>query len=142
MALTDEQKRDFAAPHRDGELMPVPVAKAELIPAGTIVCINAKGFAVGGKEAVDLVYAGRAEERADNREGNDGEKVVLVRRKKAFRWLNDGSITQAMLGKRVYVLNNRTLTATDGADSKAAKPASRSHAGVVIMLESDGVWIE
>ncbi|ATF92408.1 Uncharacterised protein [Cedecea neteri] len=135
MALTEEQKTDFDAPYRDGELTPVPVAKGELIPAGTIVCVNTEGFAVGGKEAVDLVWAGRAETRADNTAGNDGAISVLMRRNKAFRWRNDGTIVQAHVGKRVWVLDNRTLTGTDGG-------AKRSKAGTVILLESDGVWIE
>lgn len=135
MALTDEQKTDFDAPYRDGELTPIPVAKGELIPAGTIVCVNAEGFAVGGKEAVDLVWAGRAETRADNTAGGDGAISVLMRRNKAFRWRNDGTIVQAHVGKRVWVLDNRTLTGTDGG-------AKRSKAGTVILLESDGVWIE
>lgn len=148
MPLTDEQKTDFDAPYRDGELTPVPVAKGELIPAGTIVCINASGYAVGGQSATGLTYAGRAEERADNSAGADGAMVVPVRRKKAFRWLNDGTITQAMLGQRVYVLDNRTLTGADGSspaseDGKTpAVEASHSKAGTAILIESDGVWVE
>ncbi|KAF1366536.1 hypothetical protein [Yokenella regensburgei] len=148
MPLTDEQKTDFNAPYRDGELTPVPVAKGELIPAGVIVCINASGYAVGGQAATGLIYAGRAEERADNSAGDNGSIAVLVRRKKAFRWLNDGTITQAMLGQRVFVLDNRTLTGTDGSspasdDGKTpAVDASHSKAGTVILIESDGVWVE
>lgn len=144
MALTDEQKTDFDAPYRDGELVPVPVAKGELIPAGTIVCINTDGFAVGGQAATGLTYAGRAEDRADNTAGSDGSSSVLVRRKKAFRWLNDGTITQAMLGQHAYVLNNRTLSGSDGAAAQGSEPAeaSLSKAGTIILIESDGVWIE
>lgn len=148
MPLTDEQKTDFNAPYRDGELVPVPAAKGELIPAGTIVCINASGYAVGGQAATGLTYAGRAEERADNTAGDDGAVIVLVRRNKAFRWLNDGTITQAMLGQRVYVLDNRTLTGTDGGSpasedgSTPAVEASHSKAGTAILIESDGVWVE
>lgn len=146
MALTDEQKTDFDAPYRDGELTPVPVAKGELIPAGTIVCINAKGYAVGGQAAAGLTYAGRAEERTDNTTGSDGSVAVLVRRKKAFRWLNDGTITQAMLGQHAWVLDNRTLSGSDGSKpasgSDPATEATMSKAGSIILIESDGVWIE
>ncbi|EAP4496816.1 hypothetical protein FZ480_13770 [Salmonella enterica subsp. enterica] len=137
MALNDALKTDFDAPYRDGELLPAPVAKGEFIPAGTIVCINAKGFAVGGSEAADLTYAGRAETFVDNTDGQDGDATVLIRRKKAFRWLNDGTITQDMLFKSVYILNNRTLAGADGATA-----GSRSKAGVLVMLDGDGVWIE
>ncbi|EBR9919327.1 hypothetical protein GBH04_24630 [Salmonella enterica subsp. enterica] len=137
MALNDALKTDFNAPYRDGELLPAPVAKGEFIPAGTIVCINTKGFAVGGSEAADLTYAGRAETFVDNTDGQDGDATVLIRRKKAFRWLNDGTITQDMLFKPVYILNNRTLAGADG-----AMAGSRSKAGVLVMLDGDGVWIE
>ncbi|MMZ41787.1 hypothetical protein D3C81_179040 [compost metagenome] len=146
MALTDEQKTDFNAPYRDGELTPVPVAKGELIPAGVIVCINANGYAVGGQASTDLKYAGRAEGFVDNSKGKDGDKSVLVRRKKAFRWLNDGTITQKHLGQRVFVLDNRTLTGTDGsapaAGGNTAKPATHSKAGTLILLDECGAWIE
>ncbi|ECI4313491.1 hypothetical protein DPA88_24010 [Salmonella enterica subsp. salamae] len=137
MALNDALKTDFDAPYRDGELLPAPVAKGEFIPAGTIVCVNTKGFAVGGSEAADLTYAGRAETFVDNTDGQDGDATVLIRRKKAFRWLNDGTITQDMLFKPVYILNNRTLAGADGATA-----GSRSKAGVLVMLDGDGVWIE
>lgn len=146
MALTDEQKNDFNAPYRDGELIPVLMAKGELIPAGTIVCINTSGYAVSGQAAPDLKYAGRAEGFVDNSKGKDGDKSVLVRRQKAFRWLNDGSITQKQLGQRVYVLDNRTLTATDGSEPAAggnpAKPATHTKAGTLILLDECGAWIE
>ncbi|EEG3121749.1 hypothetical protein GZD19_004654 [Salmonella enterica subsp. enterica] len=137
MALNDALKTDFNAPYRDGELLPAPVAKGEFIPAGTIVCINTKGFAVGGSEAADLTYAGRAETFVDNTGGKDGDVTVLIRRKKVFRWLNDGTITQDMLLKPVYIVNNRTLAGADGATA-----GSRSTAGVLVALEGDGVWIE
>lgn len=137
MALNDALKTDFDAPYRDGELLPAPVAKGEFIPAGTIVCVNTKGFAVGGSESADLTYAGRAETFVDNTDGQDGDATVLIRRKKAFRWLNDGTITQDMLFKPVYILNNRTLAGADGATA-----GSRSKAGVLVMLDGDGVWIE
>ncbi|ELD8087484.1 hypothetical protein QJC37_001033 [Salmonella enterica] len=137
MALNDDLKTDFDAPYRDGELLPVPVAAGEFIPAGTIVCINAKGLAVGGNETADLTYAGRAETFVDNTGGKDGDATVLVRRKKVFRWLNDGTITQDMLFKPVYILNNRTLAGADGATA-----GSRSKAGVLVALDGDGVWIE
>lgn len=148
MALADSLKADFNAPYRDGELTPVPVAKGEYIPAGTIVCINAAGYAVGGQASTGLTYAGRAEEFVDNTSGADGAVHVLVRRKKAFRWLNDGTVTQAMLGQRVYVLDNRTVTGTGGSspaseDGKTpAVEASHSKAGTVILLDADGVWVE
>jgi hypothetical protein len=143
MPLTDEQKTDFDAPYRDWDVMPIAVGKGELIPAGTMVCINATGFAVSGHEATGLTYAGRAEERMDNTNGADGDLSVLVRCNKAVCWRNDGSIVQALLGHTVHVLDNRTVTATDGSTTGAnATPATRSKAGSVVLIDTDGVWIK
>ena len=69
---------DRNTPRRDGVEIPFKVAGGELIPAGTMVCVNTDGFAVSGKLATDLVYIGRANERVDNTAGQDGDAVVLV----------------------------------------------------------------
>ncbi|AHE69221.1 hypothetical protein M942_04510 [Enterobacter ludwigii] len=103
--------------YRDGELTPVPVAAGENIPAGVIVCINSDGYAVNGKEAADLRYAGCSDEAVDNRAGADGDLFILVRMNKAFLWDNDGTVTQECLGQRVYILDNQTVTASGGGAS-------------------------
>ena len=99
---------------RDGELTPVPVAAGESIPAGVIVCINSGGYAVNGKEAPDLRYAGCSDGAVDNSAGADGDLFILVRMNKAFLWDHDGTVTQEYLGQRVYILDNQTVTASDG----------------------------
>lgn len=103
---------DRNTPYRDGELTPVPVAAGENIPAGVIVCINSNGYAVNGQEAPDLRYAGCSDEAVDNSAGDDGDLFILVRMNKAFLWDSDGTVTQAYLGQRVYILDNQTVTAT------------------------------
>ncbi|HHA2248635.1 TPA: hypothetical protein ACOEHG_003537 [Enterobacter ludwigii] len=108
---------DRNTPYRDGELTPVPVAAGESIPAGVIVCINSDGYAVNGKEAPDLRYAGCSDEAVDNRDGADGDLFILVRMKKAFLWDHDGTVTQEYLGQRVYILDNQTVTASGGGAS-------------------------
>lgn len=144
MAATTQDRN---TPYRDCELTPIPVAAKEKIPAGVIVCINADGYAINGKEAPGLFYAGRADDSVDNSDGGNGEQYILVRSHKAFCWENDGSITQAHLGKRASVLDNQTVTADDGSapaseDGKtAATAATRSQAGTIIMIDTDGVWV-
>ncbi|MXP50778.1 hypothetical protein FD733_19875 [Pantoea sp. Eser] len=134
-------------PWRDCILTPVPVAKGEVIPEGAIVCISADGYAVNGKAGTALKYAGCAAETVNNKEGADGDCAINVRSHKAFRWDNDGSITQASLLERAYILDNQTVTATDGSaaasdDGKTpAKEAAYSKAGTIIMIDADGVWI-
>jgi len=142
MAATTEDRN---TPYRDCILTPVPVAKGEVIPAGVIVCASATGYAVNGTAALGLAYLGRAEERVDNSAGNDGDQAIIVRSHKAFCWENDGSVTQANMGKRAYIVDNQTVGATDGSAEKdgdtPAVAASRSQAGTIIMIDTDGVWV-
>lgn len=132
---------------RDCVLTPVPVAKGEAIPEGAIVCVNADGYAVNGKAGTTLKYAGCAAESVDNSAGADGDAAVNVRAHKAFRWDQDGTITQVNLLDRAYILDNQTVTATDGSaaaseDGKTpAKEAAYSKAGTIVMIDDDGVWI-
>jgi hypothetical protein len=123
------------------------VAQGESIPEGAIVCVNADGYAVNGKADTTLKFAGCAAESANNSDGNDGDLTINVRTNKAFRWEQDGSITQANLLDRAYILDNQTVTATDGSaaasdDGKTpAKEAAYSKAGSIVMIDDDGVWI-
>ncbi|EBQ3682365.1 hypothetical protein ACFSFZ_02480 [Mixta tenebrionis] len=130
---------------RDCILVPVPVAKGEVIPMGAIVCVNATGFAVNGKEDATLKYAGCADESVDNSAGEDGAQLINVRANKAFKWASDGTITQASLLSRAYIVDNQTLSAENGGTpaegETPAGEATRSSAGKIILIESDGVWI-
>lgn len=117
------------------EIIGVPAAANAKVFAGAIVVANATGFAAPGSTATTLTYLGRAEESVDNTGGADGAATVLVRRLNAFKWANDGSITQAHQGKTAYIVDDQTLAATDGT-------GTRSAAGRIVGVESDGVWIE
>ncbi|WP_158780713.1 hypothetical protein [Pantoea sp. BAV 3049] len=132
-------------PFRDCILVPLPVAKGESIPMGAIVCVNSEGYAVNGKADATLKYAGCADESVDNSAGENGAQFINVRANKAFKWASDGTITQTNLLDRAYILDNQTVTATDGSaaadgDTPAVK-ASHAKAGSIILIESDGVWI-
>ena len=128
---------DRNTPMKDGELVNVPVATTVKIYAGALVALNASGYATPGAVATTLTYLGRAEEQVDNTGGADGAKTVNVRRKKAFKWKNHGAdaIVQADLGKTCYIFDDETVAKTDGT-------ATRSAAGKVVGLDSDGVWVE
>lgn len=133
MALT----KDRNTPAQDGELVPVPVGAGEEIFAGAIVVANATGYAAPGTTATGLTYLGRAEEHIDNTDGADGDKHVLVRRNKAFKWANSSGdpIDQSHLGQTAYIEDDETVAATDGT-------GSRSAAGTIVQVESDGVWVQ
>lgn len=128
---------DRNTPHKDGELLGVPVAANAVIRAGALVVANANGYAAPGSTALNLKYIGRAEESVDNTGGANGAKTVTVRRNKAFKYANLGAdpVVQADLMKTCYIADDQTVAKTDGG-------GTRSAAGKVVGLDADGVWIE
>ncbi|MBH2032398.1 MAG: hypothetical protein I8H73_06055 [Pseudomonadales bacterium] len=127
--------RDRNTPQKVAGIIPVPAAANAKVFAGAIVVANATGFAAPGSTATGLTYLGRAEESVDNTGGANGALSVQVRRLSAFKWANDGSITQAHQGKTAYIVDDQTLAATDGT-------GTRSAAGRIVGIDADGVWIE
>lgn len=127
---------DRNTPMKDGEVISVPMATGVTIYAGGLVAANATGYATPGAAATTLTYLGRAEEQKANA-GADGAVSILVRRKKAFKWANSGTdaVTQAELGKTCYIVDDQTVAKTNGT-------STRSAAGTVVGVDSDGVWVE
>lgn len=127
---------DRNTPYKDGELISVKLAAVAVL-AGTMAVANASGYGVGGSTATTLTYLGRFEEAVDNSAGAAGDKEAVVRIGKAFKWENHGAdpVTQASLGKVCYIVDNQTVAATDGT-------GTRSVAGKVIQVDSDGVWVK
>ncbi len=132
MSLTADRN----TPMKDCELISVPMA-AEEIFAGSLVAANATGYATPGATATTLTYLGRAEEYKDNSDGSAGDLSILVRRLKAFKWKNSATdaVTQASLGKSCYIEDDQTVAKTDGGTP------TKSAAGIVVGLDSDGVWV-
>lgn len=128
---------DRNTPMKDGEVVAVPMAANAKIFAGALAVANATGYAAPGSTATTLTYLGRAEEFKDNTGGADGATTILVRRKKAFKWKNAASdlVTQAELGKTCYIVDDETVAKTTGGNTRSA-------AGKVVGIESDGVWVE
>jgi hypothetical protein len=127
-ALTRDRNTLF----QDAGVLSVPMAPGAKVYAGALVVANATGFAEKGKTATGLTFLGRAEEAKDNTAGGES---VMVRRKLAFKWANEGSVAQAHLMKTAYIVDDQTVAATDGA-------GTRSPAGRIVGIESDGVWVE
>lgn len=131
MGLTADRNTQM----KDGELIAVKMAVAKVF-AGSLVAANASGYATPGAVAATLTYLGRAEETVDNSAGSAGDVTVLVRRNKAFKWGNYASdaVTQAEFGKLCYIYD----------DSQVAKTSAdgvRSVAGIVLGVDTDGVWV-
>lgn len=133
MALTTDRN----TPKQDAKVIVPPVAAGANIKAGALIVANATGFAAPGSAALNLTYLGRANEAVDNSAGIDGAKTVRVERKQAFQFANSGTdaVTQASFGKLCYIEDDQTVSATDGT-------GTRSAAGTVVGIDSDGVWVE
>ena len=62
-----------------GKYIALPVKGATTIYQGSIVAIDANGYAIPGKKAAGLTAAGRAEETVENT-GADGAVLIRVTR--------------------------------------------------------------
>ena len=121
---------------KDGGLVGVGVAASTSIEAGKMVAVNAAGFAVPAAATAGLKAIGRSEEAVDNSSGANGDKTVMVRRGKAFLFLNDATnaVAQAHLFSDVYVKDAQTVDTDGGVPNIVA--------GKEIGIETAGVWVE
>lgn len=122
-------------PEREGKKIVVPIGKV-CIYGGTLVALDASGYAIPAKKAADLTVIGRAEETVDNSSGTAGAMTITVKRG-VFKWDNDSAasnkIKAAHLMKPCYVLDECTVTSSETGSSVAGK---------VISVDEDGVYVE
>lgn len=113
----------------------LPVKGDTTIYQGSIVALDANGFAVPGTMAGGLTAAGRAEETVENK-GADGELVVKVSRG-VFVFDNTATaankVTAAHVLKPCYMEDDQTVTAL---------ATGASVAGLVIRVDDEGVAVE
>ena len=127
---------DRPTPERDGLDRALPVAAAVTIHAGSLVVLNAGGYAQPGVVAANLAAVGRAEERVDNAAGSNGAAQVRVQRG-IFRWANAAggdAIDLTDVGSPCYVVDDQTVAASNGG-------GARSAAGTVFDVDAQGVWV-
>lgn len=128
--------KDRNTPRATGDLDSYPVLASTTIFAGSLVVLDANGWARPGTEATGLVAVGRAEERVDNSGGANGAARVTVRHG-TFRWANSAAadaIAQADIGSDCYVVDDQTVAKTDDT-------GSRSAAGRIVQVDDQGVWV-
>jgi hypothetical protein len=117
------------------ELLSLPMAAVK-IWKGSLVAVNATGYATPAATTAGLVVLGRAEDTVDNSAGAAGDLNINVRRG-VFRFTNSsstGALTQADVGKVCYVVDDVTVSRLDA--------GTRPIAGKVIAVDSNGVWVE
>ena len=132
-ALTQDRNTS----RRDGNQVEPPVAATTRIYGGSIVCVNAAGYAVPGSTATTLKAVGVSEHRADNTGGAAG--AIRVRcRKGPHRFANSAAadaIALTDVGGDCYIVDDQTVAKTNGTNT-------RSVAGKVFDVDDDGVWVD
>lgn len=121
-------------PARAGDTFDFPVAASTTIFQGSLVVLNA-GYAAPGTTATGLIAVGRAEESATAVAA--GSALARVKRG-VFKFANSAStdlIAQADVGADCYIVDDQTV-------AKTSATASRSVAGKVVAVDSDGVWVQ
>jgi hypothetical protein len=96
-----------------GSVQAFPVATNVAINQGDIVCQNTGGYSRQGGDVAGLRFSGIAAETVDNTGGADGAKWIIVFRRGVFK-LAASSITQAMVGTAMYIVNATTIDDATG----------------------------
>jgi hypothetical protein len=127
--------KDRATPYRDGIEIDFPVAANTKIFAGSLVCANTSGYAVPAADTSGLKFLGMALEQMDNTGGANGAKTVRLRRSGNFLF-DAASITQAMVGTSMYVVDDHTIDDSTG-------PTNDIRVGILVKYVSDTKgWID
>lgn len=129
--------KDRNTVRRDGVQFSDPVAATTRIFAGSLVCLNASGYAVPGATSATLKARGVAQEQVDNSAGAAGDKRIETRRG-VFPFANSTStdeITRADIGATAYIVDDQTVAKTSATNT-------RSVAGTIRDVDSNGVWVE
>jgi len=95
--------------HSEGDQLSILVAAAETIYAGSLVCLDADGYAVAAADTSGYIFAGVAMKQADNSGGAAGAVSVIVHRRCRFRLASSTALTQAAVGGLVYVDDDQTV---------------------------------
>ncbi len=109
---------------KDADEKAYPVKASTKIYAGTMVALDANGVALPAADAANLKVVGIADVQADNSAGAAGDIKVKVRRG-VFK-LPASSITDAMVGKLMYVVDDQTFDDAKGTNGiKAGRLVER-----------------
>lgn len=99
---------DAGIPRKEGGLQSYSVAGSSTqIYKGALVCLNTSGYLVAAADTDGYRFVGVAYENVLN-SGSDGDKTCRVYTKGVFK-LPATSITQAMVGRQMFVVDDATV---------------------------------
>lgn len=130
------QTQDRNTPLRDAVDFEFPMAAGAKCYAGSIGVINASGYLTNGSTATGLKAVGVFQAQANNTGGSNGAILGKVRRG-CFKFNNFAADLVALtdIGADCYIVDDNTVAKTSGS-------GTRSVAGKVRAVESDGVWVD
>lgn len=110
-----------------------PVKANTTVHQGSLVVIDA-GYLAPGRTAAGLIAAGMAESSGTAVAAGDAQVPV---RYGVFKFGNLAAdlVAQADVATDCYIVDDQTVSKTNGG-------ATRSRAGKVVAVESDGVWVQ
>lgn len=121
---------------RTGEQITAGVTAAKTCYAGTIAVLDSAGNIKPGVTGTGLICVGRFEETVDNATGAAGA-VNATAKRGVFRFANSAAadaISADEVGDTCYIVDDQTVAKTDGT-------GTRSAAGVIVDVDSAGVWV-
>ncbi len=104
--------KDRNTTYREGIELDVPVKGNTRIFAGSLVAVDATGYAVPAGNTAGHRFMGVALEQVDNRSGADGAATVRLRTCGVFEF-EAVSISRANLGAEMYVVDDQTFDDAD-----------------------------
>jgi hypothetical protein len=109
------------------------VAAATIIYNGALVAFDAAGYIVPASATAGTIVCGIAHSYVTNAAGAAGDQRVLVGWGMCANFVNataGAAITRALYGRPVFALDDQTVT------NAAGIPA-----GVLRLIDADGVWV-
>lgn len=128
---------DRNTPKRESVDFEFPLAASTKLFAGSIACINTSSLLTKGAVSTTLKTVGVMQATADNSAGLASAIRGKVRRG-TFRFLNSSAgdlIALADVGADCYIVDDQTVAKTNGG-------STRSVAGKIRDVDTDGVWVE
>ncbi len=121
---------------RGGDSLSLKAAAGKIYYAGSLAARDANGRATPGASGLGLMGVGRVRETVDNSAGLDDAADVAIERG-IYRFANEPTdpVAAADIGSVCYIVDDQTVAKTDGT-------ASRSIAGRVIDVDTQGVWVQ
>ena len=128
--------QDRNTPFREGKAHTLPLVANDCICGGSLVAVNAAGNLNPGSDTAGLIFAGVADDRADNTGGSAGDISATVKRRGLYLFAMGTAITIANVGDAVFLVDDQTV-------DLIANVTNGIFCGVIAEYHSAGLaWID